>query len=261
MALATAGWPTSSETAARSAARAEARLAAAQGADDRRRGEDPRPGVRRHLDLEDPLPRGSEAAHPRRTAGGYRLYSQADVERLRAILRMQRDEFLPLRVIRQELATGDLGTDRRPAAEAGQKRRAMTVDDAGLDPEPATSARADGRQRASSCASCRSSASSSPSAATAATSSTRPTWRSSARPAELSKLRRRRAATCGSSAPRPTARRRCCSSSSAPACARAARRGARRPSRASRTWPPSAATSSTCCWSATCAGSRPGLAA
>ena len=41
---------------------------------------------------------------------------------------MQRDEFLPLRVIRQELATGDLGTDRRPQAEAGQKRRAMTVD-------------------------------------------------------------------------------------------------------------------------------------
>jgi DNA-binding transcriptional MerR regulator len=66
--------------------------------------------------------------NPRRTAGGYRLYSQADVERLRAILRMQRDEFLPLRVIRQELATGDLGTDRRPQAEAGQKRRAMTVD-------------------------------------------------------------------------------------------------------------------------------------
>ena len=43
---------------------------------------------------------------PRRTAGGYRLYTQADVARLRAILRMQRDEFLPLRVIRQELAAG-----------------------------------------------------------------------------------------------------------------------------------------------------------
>ena len=50
---------------------------------------------------------------PRRTAGGYRLYSQADVERLRAILRMQRDEFLPLRVIRQELATGDFTGSRR----------------------------------------------------------------------------------------------------------------------------------------------------
>jgi DNA-binding transcriptional MerR regulator len=43
---------------------------------------------------------------PRRTAGGYRLYSQADVQRLRTILRLQRDEFLPLRVIRQELAAG-----------------------------------------------------------------------------------------------------------------------------------------------------------
>mgnify|MGYP001266104385 CR=1 FL=1 len=43
---------------------------------------------------------------PRRTPGGYRLYDPTDVARLRAILRMQRDEFLPLRVIRQELAAG-----------------------------------------------------------------------------------------------------------------------------------------------------------
>jgi DNA-binding transcriptional MerR regulator len=43
---------------------------------------------------------------PRRTAGGYRLYSANDVSRLRTILRLQRDEFLPLRVIRQELAAG-----------------------------------------------------------------------------------------------------------------------------------------------------------
>jgi DNA-binding transcriptional MerR regulator len=43
---------------------------------------------------------------PRRTPGGYRLFTPADVQRLRTILRLQRDEFLPLRVIRQELATG-----------------------------------------------------------------------------------------------------------------------------------------------------------
>jgi DNA-binding transcriptional MerR regulator len=43
---------------------------------------------------------------PRRTQGGYRLYSQRDISRLRTILRLQRDEFLPLRVIRQELASG-----------------------------------------------------------------------------------------------------------------------------------------------------------
>jgi DNA-binding transcriptional MerR regulator len=69
---------------------------------------------------------------PRRTQGGYRLYSQSDVERLRTILRLQRDEFLPLKVIRQELAAGgeiDLGgggnSDRRPAA--GAVRRAILV--------------------------------------------------------------------------------------------------------------------------------------
>ena len=64
---------------------------------------------------------------PRRTPGGYRLYSQADVERLRTILRMQRDEFLPLRVIRQELAAGgDEASTRR--ASPGTHRRAVTVD-------------------------------------------------------------------------------------------------------------------------------------
>jgi DNA-binding transcriptional MerR regulator len=46
---------------------------------------------------------------PRRTPGGYRLYSPLDVERLRTILRLQRDEFLPLRVIRQELETSKTG--------------------------------------------------------------------------------------------------------------------------------------------------------
>ena len=51
---------------------------------------------------------------PRRTPGGYRLYSAADVSRLRTILRLQRDEFLPLAVIRQELAAGR-SVDEAPA--------------------------------------------------------------------------------------------------------------------------------------------------
>ena len=42
---------------------------------------------------------------PRRTPGRYRLYADEDIDRLRTILRLQRDEFLPLRVIRQELAS------------------------------------------------------------------------------------------------------------------------------------------------------------
>jgi len=68
--------------------------------------------------------------NPRRTSGGYRLYSQSDVERLRTILRLQRDEFLPLRVIRQELAGGGdllLGDSERKPAN-GAARRAILVD-------------------------------------------------------------------------------------------------------------------------------------
>ena len=63
---------------------------------------------------------------PRRTQGGYRLYTQADVQRLRTILRLQRDEFLPLRVIRQELAGGRAERDVTPAAgPAGSDGRPM----------------------------------------------------------------------------------------------------------------------------------------
>ena len=68
--------------------------------------------------------------NPRRTSGGYRLYSQSDVERLRTILRLQRDEFLPLRVIRQELAGGGdlvLGDSERKPTN-GATRRAILVD-------------------------------------------------------------------------------------------------------------------------------------
>ena len=61
--------------------------------------------------------------NPRRTQGGYRLFSEDDVERLETILRLQRDEFLPLRVIRQELEAG-----------AGkQRRRRRSVVDAGAE--------------------------------------------------------------------------------------------------------------------------------
>ncbi len=72
---------------------------------------------------------------PRRTAGGYRLYSTSDLVRLRTILRLQRDEFLPLRVIRQELSSGRTaeGGDVRPAAadERATRRQGVTVRDRG----------------------------------------------------------------------------------------------------------------------------------
>jgi DNA-binding transcriptional MerR regulator len=56
---------------------------------------------------------------PRRTQGGYRLFSASDVERLQQILRLQRDEFLPLRVIKDELDA--------PAAKERKRRRATTL--------------------------------------------------------------------------------------------------------------------------------------
>jgi DNA-binding transcriptional MerR regulator len=56
---------------------------------------------------------------PRRTRGRYRLFGEDDVERLRTILRLQRDEFLPLRVIRQELATTSAKGRRRRSGPRG----------------------------------------------------------------------------------------------------------------------------------------------
>jgi DNA-binding transcriptional MerR regulator len=89
---------------------------------------------------------------PRRTPGGYRLYAPADVDRLRTILRLQRDEFLPLRVIRQELAAGRADNESPGGgagpAESRSPRRATValrgpgslyrledvLDDTGADP-------------------------------------------------------------------------------------------------------------------------------
>jgi DNA-binding transcriptional MerR regulator len=67
---------------------------------------------------------------PRRTRGGYRLYGPDDVQRLRTILRLQRDEFLPLRVIRQELASGraEAEVDRSgPVADPRALRRVTVL--------------------------------------------------------------------------------------------------------------------------------------
>ena len=59
--------------------------------------------------------------NPRRTAGGYRLYSPTDVQRLRTILRLQRDEYMPLAVIRQELASGRM-VEEAPSGAAAEAK-------------------------------------------------------------------------------------------------------------------------------------------
>ena len=46
---------------------------------------------------------------PARTASGYRKFSAADIERLRYVLTAQRDQYLPLRVIKEHLGAMDRG--------------------------------------------------------------------------------------------------------------------------------------------------------
>ncbi|MFJ9642366.1 MerR family transcriptional regulator [Streptomyces sp. NPDC101206] len=55
---------------------------------------------------------------PRRTPSGYRKFSTADVERLGRILRLQRDHYMPLKVIREQLDALDRGEQLRIPAPA-----------------------------------------------------------------------------------------------------------------------------------------------
>jgi DNA-binding transcriptional MerR regulator len=64
---------------------------------------------------------------PQRTRGGYRLFSEDDLERLTTILRLQRDEFLPLRVIRDELSAPGVA-ERKRRRPAGLSERVQEID-------------------------------------------------------------------------------------------------------------------------------------
>jgi DNA-binding transcriptional MerR regulator len=69
---------------------------------------------------------------PRRTRGGYRLFAPDDIERLTTILRLQRDEFLPLRVIREELDGPGAAGDRARRRTVGVLGREDEIDEAEL---------------------------------------------------------------------------------------------------------------------------------
>lgn len=78
---------------------------------------------------------------PQRTPAGYRKYSWDDVARLRYVLTAQRDQYLPLRVIREQLAAMDRG-DEPP----GRQRPALVaVGPAGEVPQRPEAASADMR--------------------------------------------------------------------------------------------------------------------
>jgi len=71
---------------------------------------------------------------PSRSSSGYRRYSQADIDRLRYILTVQRDNYLPLKVIKEQLdeidagnAGGDGLASVTPLVTADQFREAAVV--------------------------------------------------------------------------------------------------------------------------------------
>ena len=68
---------------------------------------------------------------PSRTASGYRKFTRADVERLRFVLGLQRDRYLPLRVIREYLDALDRGLEP-PELPAGAPRAPRVVTDTRL---------------------------------------------------------------------------------------------------------------------------------
>lgn len=67
---------------------------------------------------------------PQRTPSGYRKFTTADVERLRTVLRLQRDQYMPLRVIREHLAA----LDADPGAGAPASAAPATTAELAVEP-------------------------------------------------------------------------------------------------------------------------------
>src|SRR5580693_5766969 len=87
---------------------------------------------------------------PARSRSGYRRFSGQDIERLRYILTVQRDSYLPLQVIRERLAdgaahgSGARGPSGTPDADGGSRRapadmsRRQLLEAAGIEDEELT---------------------------------------------------------------------------------------------------------------------------
>lgn len=71
--------------------------------------------------------------HPSRTEKGYRKYSDADVERIRTALEMQRDRYLPLKVIAEYLDDLDRGAEPEPPGSRAPRTATMLPSDVHLD--------------------------------------------------------------------------------------------------------------------------------
>jgi DNA-binding transcriptional MerR regulator len=75
---------------------------------------------------------GEGLIDPERTPSGYRKFHDEDVDRLRTILRMQRDEYLPLKVIKERLTQEDGDTSERPAPTARPAEEELAAPPTGL---------------------------------------------------------------------------------------------------------------------------------
>lgn len=74
---------------------------------------------------------------PERTASGYRKFYDVDVELLRCILREQKDNFLPLKVIKDRLDTGEID----PTSEIPRPRGIMNLPDGSDDAQSLAASR------------------------------------------------------------------------------------------------------------------------
>lgn len=75
---------------------------------------------------------------PQRTSSGYRKFSPGDVQRLRYVLGLQRDQYLPLRVIKDHLDAIDRGL--KPQPDGAPLRPLMSADSL-VRPEDFTTAK------------------------------------------------------------------------------------------------------------------------
>ncbi|AYJ49809.1 transcriptional regulator FtsR [Rhodococcus sp. P1Y] len=73
---------------------------------------------------------------PERTPSGYRRFSVSDCERLRYVLTAQRDQYLPLKVIKEQLEAIDSGVARVESADpTPRKPRTLSVAPGEVSPE------------------------------------------------------------------------------------------------------------------------------
>ncbi|MGW1544822.1 transcriptional regulator FtsR [Streptomyces sp. NPDC002309] len=80
---------------------------------------------------------------PQRTPSGYRKFSPGDVERLGHVLRMQRDHYLPLKVIREHLDALERGEQVRLPALGRQRAGQEPAEEPSEGPTAARIARAE----------------------------------------------------------------------------------------------------------------------